>query len=317
MRLFASFLGIATAFFLFPGLSFAQVSQLQGIVNLVISNSPLPGNIPTPGFTCPTTIGAGVGACYLASLFVYAVQQGRLLIGTLALITIVTAAFNLIVRQSEETLATARRTVVGVVVGLFLIFTAEKFVDALYGGFTVDAGTMLTNPANVQTGATIFSEELLGIVRWGETLVAIVAIGLLVLEGVRVLASFGSEQIIQKAYRATYSTVLGILLIVFDRTIAAIFGYTQIAAFPGAPDASIFIVEVFSLVRLVLSFLGIIAVAIIVYAGLLMIFNFGNDELLTKARTMLFRAAIGFLLIGVAFLIVHFVIIGATAVSGP
>lgn len=311
MRFFISFSGIL-AFFLAPALAIAQRTALPGIVDS-IAGTFLTTAIPL-SYTCPATT-AGGGACQLAALLIYAVEQGRFLIGAIAFITVITAAFNLIIRQSEEALTTARRTVIGVIIGLFLIFTSERFVDALYGGFTLQPGGLITGgPSTIQTGSTILSEEILGIVRWGETIVAIIAVGLLVLQGVAVLASFGSEQALQKAYRAVTSTVLGLLLLVFDRSIAAVFGFDQMAALPGAPDANVFLMEIFGLVRLLLGFTGIVTIAVMIYAGLLMITNLGNDEMITKAKSIIGNALIGLLLIAVAFVIVHFVIMGASAI---
>ena len=313
MHVLASLIGVGVAFLALPELVSAQVGALPNIVIDVISRVPwLSSNLPTPSINCSVVLGGGVGACYIASLFVYAVRQGWLLIGILAFITIMIAAFNLVIRQSEEAMTSARRTVQGVVLGLFLVFTSERFVDALYGGGAIAPGEVFSSPGNVSVGAFIISEEVLGIVRWGETLVAIVAIGLLVVQGVSVLMSFGSEQTIQKAYKAVTSTALGLLLLVFDRSIAAIFGYNQLAAFPGAPDATIFIVEVFGLVRLVLGFIGIVALAVIIYAGILMLTNFGNEELVTKAKTIILNTVIGIVLIVTAFVLVNFVILGLT-----
>ena len=139
MRIFSILFGLAFSLFMEVDSAAAQVSQLDGIVNFVITGTPLSSVMPLGSFNCPSSVGGGIGACSLAALFVYAVNQGRLLIGALAFITIIVAAFNLIIRQSEEALTTARRTVLGVVMGLFLIFTSEQFVDALYGGFSIGA----------------------------------------------------------------------------------------------------------------------------------------------------------------------------------
>lgn len=315
MRFLLSLPGIL-AFCAAPAVALAQVSALPGVVNDVAGTSLFTSGIPS-SYSCPAT--AGAGACQLASLLLYAVERGRALIGAVAFITVITAAFNLIIRQSEEALTTAKRTITGVIIGLFLIFTSERFVDALYGGFSIAPGDLITGSMGsissgaIQAGSTILSEEILGIVRWGETIVAIIAVGLLVLQGVAVLASFGSEQALQKAYRAVTSTVLGLLLIVFDRSIAAVFGFDQMAALPGAPDANVFLMEIFGLVRLLLGFTGIVTIAVMIYAGFLMIANMGNDELITKAKTIIGNALIGLLLIAVAFIIVHFVIMGASA----
>lgn len=309
---FASLLGFALALLISPEALFAQVGFLDGIVNGVIAGTPLTTNIPLPSFTCPS--GAGIGACRLAGLLLYTVERGRWLIAGIALVVLVIAAFTLIIRQSEESLTAAKRSVVGVVSGVFVLFLSERFVDALYGGFTINPGEVFINTANVQDAAFIISAELFGILRWAETLVAIIAVGLLTLQGAAVLGSFGSEETTRKAYRAVFSTIVGILLIVFDRTIAALFSFDQMAALPNpnGPNASVFFVEVFGFVRLLLGFVGIVAVAIVVYAGVLMLASFGNDEMVTKARTVLINAAIGLVLIVVSFTIVHTVILGIT-----
>ena len=317
MHFLLSLPGVLVLFFA-PALAMAQVSVLPNVIDSVVGTSPLTTYLSI-SYACPAST-AGAGACRLAALLLYAVERGRVLIGAVAFITVITAAFTLIIRQSEEALTTAKRMITGVIIGLFLIFTSERFVDALYGGFSIQPGTLITGSTSsigsstILTGSTILSEEILGIVRWGETIVAIIAVGLLVLQGIAVLASFGSEQALQKAYRAVTSTVLGLLLIVFDRAIAAVFGFDQMAALPGTPDASIFIVEIFGLVRLLLGFTGIVTIAVMLYAGFLMIFNLGNDELITKAKGIIGNALLGLLLIATAFVIVHFVIMGAGAI---
>ncbi len=308
MRIFAIISGFITALIAFPDVAFAQVGALPNIIDFVIGGTPLSSELPVPDFGCDTA--AGAGACHIAELFVYVVRQGRLLIGAVAFLILSVAGFTLIIRQSEESMTKARHAVVGVIVGVFLVFLSEQFVDAIYGGFSIPAGEVLMDPANIEEGVGILSGELLGIIRWCETIVAIAAIGLIVVQAAYVLASFGSEETIRKAYRAVFSTIIGILLIVFDRTIAAIFGYDQMVALPGAPDATIFIVEVFGFIRLLLGFVGIVAVAILVYAGVLMIVNYGNDDLVTKAKTVLINAAIGLLLIVVSFVIVQTVVLG-------
>lgn len=308
MRFLAIISGFITVLIASPDIAFAQARALPGIIDFVIGGTPLSTELPVPDFGCDTA--AGVGACHVAELFVYVVRQGRLVIGAVAFLILSIAGFNLIVRQSEESVTKARNAVIGVIVGVFLVFLSEQFVDATYGGFSITAGEVLTDPANIEEGVGIMSGEILGVIRWCETLLAIVAIGLMVAQAAYVLASFGSEETIKKAYRAVFSTIIGILLIVFDRTIAAIFGYDQLVALPGAPDATIFIVEVFGFIRLLLGFVGIVAVAILVYAGVLMIVHYGNDEMITKARTVLINAAIGLVLIVVSFVIVQTVVLG-------
>lgn len=293
---------------LLPAPASAQVSTLPGWID-TIAGTWLTTTILPVTLSCIPTL--GTGACELAGLLIYAVRQGQLLIGALAFVIIVVAGFRLIISQAEEALATARRSVLGAVIGLFLVFVTEPVVDALYGGFTIPSGTVL-NPGNIAPAAGILSDELLGIIRWVETLVAIVVIGLLVVQAVYVLGSFGAEETIRKAYRAVFSSMAGILLIVFDRAIAALFGYATIGALPGIPTTQPFFVEVFGFLRFILLFVAIILIAVILYAGGLMLLHFGNEELLNKGKTILTNAAIGLVLIILCFVLTSTVILGIT-----
>jgi hypothetical protein len=291
---------------LMPVAAAAQVSALDSIITTIVSGTPLSTTLPSVGLSCAPA--AGNGACALASMLVFAVQRSRFIVGWLAFLVIVIAGFRLIISQSEDALTTARRTIMAAVIGLFLIFATEPLVDAFYGGYTI------IPPSGAPTApflsAAILSDELLGILRWGETLVAIVAVTMLIVQAIAVLGSFGQEEVIRKAYRAVYSTVIGLLLIVFDRSIAALFGYASLSAIPNSPNPNIFIVEVFGLVRFLLFFVVIVVVAVIVYAGFLMLLHFGNDDWITKGKGILVNAGLGLLLIVVSFVIVSAIILG-------
>jgi len=51
-------------------------------------------------------------------------------------------------------------------------------------------------------------------------------------------------------------------------------------------------------------------VAVVIYAGTLMILNFGNDDFITKGKGILINAGIGLLLIMTSYVIVSEVILG-------
>jgi hypothetical protein len=66
--------------------------------------------------------------------------------------------------------------------------------------------------------------------------------------------------------------------------------------------------KVLRFVTLALSFLAILGVVIIIYAGASWASSFGNEEKVTKARKMLIAAAIGLLIITIAWTITSYVI---------
>lgn len=65
---------------------------------------------------------------------------------------------------------------------------------------------------------------------------------------------------------------------------------------------------IIDVVNFVLSFLGLIAVIMVIYAGFLMIFSAGNDESISKAKSIIIWVAIGIIVILLSYVIVNFVI---------
>ncbi|MFA6322752.1 MAG: pilin [Candidatus Buchananbacteria bacterium] len=67
-------------------------------------------------------------------------------------------------------------------------------------------------------------------------------------------------------------------------------------------------VTVMNIVRVLLGFLGIIALVLVIYAGYLWMSSVGNEEKITQAKAILRNAAIGLVIIFSAFAIVSFII---------
>ena len=310
MRLwrFSLFGILGSLLLLCPPAVLAQMGSLPAILNYTVGSAPLITAVAATPFSCPA--GVGVGACMIASTLIYVVQQIRWLAAGVAFIVLVVAGFRLVISQAEEAMTTAKRTVLGAVVGLFLLFLVEPVVDAFFGGFSAPAAGLLVSSASAQDAALILSTELMGILTWIETLVSIVAVGLIIVDAIGVLASFGSEERMKKIYHAIGSTIFGILLLVFDTTIASVFGLAPDASAPTVPTTMPIFVEFFGMVRFVLLLIGIVAIGVIIYAGFLMMLNLGNEELLGKAKKIIGNTFIGLVMIVLCYAIVSTVILG-------
>ncbi|MEI7510938.1 MAG: pilin [Candidatus Peregrinibacteria bacterium] len=70
-----------------------------------------------------------------------------------------------------------------------------------------------------------------------------------------------------------------------------------------------------SVVNYFLAFLGLVAVAFIIYAGILMVIGEGEEDSLTKARKIIIYAVIGIVIIFLSWTIVNFVADIPTAVD--
>lgn len=67
-----------------------------------------------------------------------------------------------------------------------------------------------------------------------------------------------------------------------------------------------------SIIRIALTLLGVIFFALVVYGGFLWLYAGGNDEQVKKAKTIIVRSLIGFLIVIFAGAIVQFVMTYAT-----
>ena len=83
-----------------------------------------------------------------------------------------------------------------------------------------------------------------------------------------------------------------------------------------ATSASSIRSDALRLIQYALGFLALVGVAMIIYGGFVWITSSGNETLVTKARKILIAAAIGLLVITVAWVIVSFVVKTATDTLG-
>jgi Type IV secretion system pilin len=65
--------------------------------------------------------------------------------------------------------------------------------------------------------------------------------------------------------------------------------------------------NIVTLINYLLGFLGIVAVAFIIYGGVLLVTSAGNEEAVGKAKKIVTYAAIGFVIIALSYTIVTFV----------
>lgn len=77
---------------------------------------------------------------------------------------------------------------------------------------------------------------------------------------------------------------------------------------PGLTCAGDFRATVIAYINYFLAFLGLLAVAFIIYAGILMVTAAGDEEAVTKGKNIILYAAIGIIIILLAWTIVNFVI---------
>lgn len=224
-----------------------------------------------------------------------------LLLLPVGIFLVVRAGVKLINSQDDEKLNVAKRTIAGTAVGIMLAYLSARLVDA----FVTVGGTL-----NPNAGANILAEEVAGIIDWVSVLVAGLAILMIVVSGLQAITSFGKEESTTKVRNTIFGVVAGIGTLIIAPAIKLTLGLTPdaTASLPGSPDASPIILRGVQIVSTLLTFLALIAVAVIIYAGIVLIGNFGNEEQFTKSKSLIVRALIGLIVILLSVVIVQFVV---------
>ncbi len=260
------------------------------------------------------------GACGFVNIVVHIIVRIRPLVIIGAVFMITLAGFRLVITETEETLGKAKKIIGAALSGVILSYLVEPFIDAFYGGlFEGTLGGVFGGEAGdvprgeLIQGASILSNEAMGVLRWFLVIIAALAVLMMIISGLQAIVKSGSEEGVAQLRRTAFSVVAGILLIIFSEAIGRSFGLVGVALpeHPTVAPAARAIVQVISFI---LGFLALIAVVVVVYAGFLMVTNLGNEEQFTKARGILLRVGIGLIVILVSLALVNFVI--AAAITG-
>ncbi|MBU2213507.1 hypothetical protein KKC44_06185 [Patescibacteria group bacterium] len=199
----------------------------------------------------------------------------------IASLVIVRAALFLIAEQSEGELAKFKTAIVSAIVAIVLVAIAQPVSNALFGGTNI-----LASPGGA---ANLITDELLGIVDLIEEPIAVLAIIMIIVSGLRTVLNYGNNEGVAQLRRTVISVLIGVFFIV------AKYAFVESIIESGNPDS--IMNEIIGVFNWILGFVTLIAVAVIIFAGFLMIVNIGKDEQYSRAKDIIIRVAIGLLVI--------------------
>ncbi|MBN2086718.1 hypothetical protein JW758_00045 [Candidatus Peregrinibacteria bacterium] len=231
----------------------------------------------------------------------------RNLIGSLAILWIIISGVRMIFAQGEESVITEQKqSITYAVIGLAAILLIERMIDIIYG------------PAGVQqtvldTGAeAAFSTEIYGIINFIRVIIASVAILFIIISGFKSITAAGEEEQITKQRKAVVWIIVGVALLGIDQIIVNnIFGTPvkeqsdQILA----SNVTAIINTIGTVIQFVLGFVGLIALAALIYGAGMMVANYGNDEMVEKSKKLIKSALIGIIVIISAYTLVATLIV--------
>jgi len=214
--------------------------------------------------------------------------RGRILLilAPIGVLLIVRAGIRLISSEDDNKLSKAKNTIAATCVGIMLAAISDRFVMAFFspGG--------AWNPGTSSAGATILTIEILGILNWATVLIAVLAALIIIVSGLKTVSSFGKEDtaIIKNTLNGV---VAGLLLMGTAGALRLSIGVVAGVTDPTNISPTPIINRAVGIIVTLLGFTALIALAVIVYAGLLMVLNFGNDDQYSKGKSLIMRAVIG------------------------
>lgn len=220
---------------------------------------------------------------------------GRSLVVIVSVLMLVRAAAKMVGSVSEDKMEEGRRSVGTTVMGIILVNLTYAMVAAFWGG----------GDTGIVAGANDLNQQVVGLVRWAQVLVGILAVAMIVVSAFKVIASFGKDDGGDEMKRAIMGAVVGVFLIAFDTVIISALGGDG----PGSsatPEPLINIVM--NAVRNLMLYLGLLAVIMVIYAGIRMVIGLGSDEQYEKSKGLIVRVLIGLTIVLFSYFIVNLII---------
>ncbi|MDH5597451.1 MAG: pilin [Candidatus Peregrinibacteria bacterium] len=221
------------------------------------------------------------------------------LAGALAVIWIVVAGIRLIFAQGDENTITEQKSALTYGgVGLVAILLVDRMIDVIYGV----PGEIRTELAPDQG----FSDEVYGLITFIKALIGTIAILFIVISGVKTLFATGEEDKITQQRKSIIWIGVGLIMIAIDQILVENFFIIPVENSDQIRSSNVtqIINTIASVFQFLLGFVGLIAFAALVYGAASMIMNYGNDEMVERAKKIIRNAIIGILVILSAYTIV-------------
>lgn len=246
-------------------------------------------------------------------------QYWRIVVGAFAGLMIVIAAVRMITAFDEETINQNKRLIMWSMVGLGGILLADVFVtDILFGrefaigGPDAGGGGVFNDGNTIEGGAFRFAEEVFGVINYVTTALSAIAVAMIIVSAGQLLLNFGNEEKLSQQKSVFVSIAFGLVMIAFNQIAVAVFYNPQRVGDLDTvivADAALGIAEIVGFIQFGLGFLALIATVLLLYGGFLMVSNYGNEDMVSKAKNIIRDVIIGLILIFSAYAVTATMII--------
>lgn len=225
-----------------------------------------------------------------------------------AFFMLIYAGYRMVVGQDDNAKEQAKMVLNLSLAGLILAYIIGPILLAFYGqqGQVFTTGTC--------EGVTTLNSKIMEIINWSLTILALAAVISIIITGLKALYNFTSDEGVTEIRKAIISIGMGIGIIALRFTLSATFTGNMLCPIGASPfiSASPLIGKMVGIVQDFLLFIGLAAVAVVIYAGILYLTSFGNEGQAEKGKGLLIRSLLGLVVILLSYALVRFVI-GAVA----
>lgn len=242
------------------------------------------------------------GASNITSAIFYALDYLKLLLGTVAVVMIMTMGIKMIIarKKIDEVKTTQKEHMIALAAGIIVIFVADMLVRKVFFGVE---GEVWESQAQAQMAAEEGYKELRGMYSLVMMITATLAVLMLVVAGYRLIVSAGNEEIQGKIKNQITGLVIGLLLLgVAEFIVKDIVFPDHGSTIPSADKAKYLIVNFTNFIS---GFVSIGALISSIYGGYLYVASFGNEEQTGKAKNVIMGAMIALVLAIGAFALVN------------
>jgi hypothetical protein len=234
-------------------------------------------------------------SCDPTSVAVNLVETIRPILGVIAVTVFMIAGIRMVTSQEDDGIDKLKKLMTAGITGFIMSFLILPFIEAFYG---TSGEVVRTQP---EVGINVLEREIVGIINWALTLAAVVAIVMIILTATKAVVNFNSDEGVSRIRKTVYSVLAGLVILALK--------YTLSYMFIGSPSTPIPILANFVIfISYLLGFLALLAVLVVIYAGILCLISFGNEENLTKAKGILYRAVLGAVVLLTSLAIVNFIV---------
>ncbi|MFA6039252.1 MAG: hypothetical protein WCV62_00795 [Candidatus Peribacteraceae bacterium] len=290
MHLLSSLLG-----FLLPRAHAITAGEIYGIIGSV--GSALPGMGDFPVSVNGITSEYGIG-----SIMVSLALQMRPFLAYAAIFTIMYAGYRMVIGQDDNAREKAKTILTMSIAGLILAYLIEPIILAFYGA----TGEVALGGGACE-GVTVLATTVTEFIDWALTILAVAAMLTIIFVALKSVYTYTSDEGVTQLRKTVISIAFGIAVLVLRLAISATLTGNMLCA-PAAPSAGILIAKAVNIVAAVLTFVGLAAVAVVIYAGILYLTSFGNEAQAEKGKSLLIRSLIGLVVILLSYGLVVFVI---------